>query len=265
MSYCCMPSKLRSFVKRLDLVKCKKKIGDAQENNDEDSLFTATAEDPFVMLPNEPSVTILEIELSSEREMAQIMSQFNAEWIKILQISMYQVFTRNVCEVTEDLREIPLSTNAHNGTCKIRIELWTSFDFSKFTRLANMSAAQKQFFLFIRDFSIRSSTISVRTDSNVSVAYVPLYYPKMSFHVLEKELVKAIPMCNGKLSVVWERIMRDAKVTSIATIAVDPEVADQVRRAVNNMKLKAPHDVQVILYEELDDTSFDDTMEYQKN
>jgi hypothetical protein len=31
------------------------------------------------------------------------------------------------------------------------------------------------------------------------------------------------------------------------------------------VQLKAPHDVQVVLYEELDDTSFDDTIEYQKN
>jgi hypothetical protein len=93
MSYCCMPSKLKSFVKRLDLVRCKKKIRAAQENDDEGSLFTATAEDPFVMLPNEPSVAVLEIELSSGCEMAQIMSQFNAEWIKILQISMHQVFS----------------------------------------------------------------------------------------------------------------------------------------------------------------------------
>jgi hypothetical protein len=117
-------------------------------------LFTATAEDPFVMLPNEQSVTVLEIELPTEQDMMQIMSQFNAEWIKILQVSVHQVFTRSVHEVTEDLQEIPLTTFGYNDTRKIRIELWTSFDFNKFTRLVNMSATQKQFFSFIRDFSL---------------------------------------------------------------------------------------------------------------
>jgi hypothetical protein len=82
-----------------------------------------------------------------------------------------------------------------------------------------MSAAQKQFFSFIRDFSLRSTTISVHPDKYNSVAYVPLYYPEMSFHILEKELVK---VDNSQVYQQTERSMganhercRDAKAVHI--------------------------------------------------
>ena len=128
-----------------------------------------------------------------------------------------------------------------------------------------MSEAQKQFFSFIREFSLRSTTISVRPEKYISVAYVPMYYPEMSFHILEKELHKAIPESTGKLTVAWERIMRDAQDMHIAKITVDSEIADHVRKALVNIELKIPHEIQVILYEELDDIAFDATMEHQRN
>jgi hypothetical protein len=79
----------------------------------------------------------------------------------------------------------------------------------------------------------------------------------MSFHILEKELVKAIPESISKLRVVWEQIMRDAKAVHISTITVDPEIENQVREALVNIK--------VILFEELDDIAYDGLMEHQRN
>jgi hypothetical protein len=58
MSYCCIPSRFKIFIKGLKLIRCKKRVQPPIENDDEGSLFTATTEDPFVMLPEEQSVTV---------------------------------------------------------------------------------------------------------------------------------------------------------------------------------------------------------------